>query len=395
MYLHSAERLLVETITTRDWSVTKGFIKYEALIKKDPVFRLILALGIDYNTMLGRFIKHAEHTIYQSITDSFSVCKYPIIFKGMNALEQGRCIAQKWARFEKPLAYSIDAKRFDQHVSYWMLREEFRVYLQLVEGSDKDQLAWLLSKQLRNNIKLRAHDGTIKTQVLGQRMTGTMNTGLGNCILAVALAQGFCLNTGVPKHELIVNGDDVVIIVESPGFTVDSLKNWYRGYGFDMKVDAVVSKIEHVQFCQTQPVFVGPSIGDYLMVRNPKRAFVTDSICKFEKTSRGFQSWSEAVGTAGLSLYGSMPLFREFYKFFQRNGLRGKMSHPTTSWWVRHLATGLDYSSSNISDKTRLSFHEAFGVPPHVQFLLEEHLSQLRLESGCSTSNFMDIILGC
>jgi hypothetical protein len=66
-----------------------NFIKVEKLfatkLLKAP--RNISPRKYEYNILLGRYIAHLEKRLFGILSD---VCGFPVVFKGMNALAQGR-----------------------------------------------------------------------------------------------------------------------------------------------------------------------------------------------------------------------------------------------------------------------------------------------------------------
>lgn len=134
------------------------------------------------------------------------------------------------------------------------------------------ELADLLEYQLVNFGFARTVDGLIKYKVDGCRMSGDMNTALGNCMIMCALVWTFMTDLRrtsgeCPPFEFVNNGDDVVLFVEQrdSSLVLDQLPQWFLEMGFTMKVEDPVFRLEHIEFCQMVPLEVKP--GDWTMVR--------------------------------------------------------------------------------------------------------------------------------
>lgn len=166
-------------------SVVSTFVKSEKInlsSKPDPAPRVIQPRHPRYNVEVGRFIKKIEHAVYNNIAD---VWGDTTVLKGVNAHQQADLLRKKWDSFRRPVAIGLDASRFDQHVSTDALSWEHSIYLKYFSGSERAILKRLLSWQLVNTGRARASDGIIKYKVNGCRMSGDMNTGLGNCLPCV------------------------------------------------------------------------------------------------------------------------------------------------------------------------------------------------------------------
>jgi hypothetical protein len=297
--------------------------------------------------------------------------------KGHNAHGTAKWLRHKWDMFSKPVAVGLDASRFDQHVSIDALRWEHSVYLKCFRGSDKVELRRLLSWQLSNSGIGRATDGHIKYSVEGCRMSGDMNTSLGNCLLMCAMVWAYCSEKGI-RHQLANNGDDCVVIVEKCDLHRfnSGLKEWFLEVGFTMKVEEPAYVFEKVEFCQTQPVWDGVR---WVMTRNPWKCISKD-VMTFLDAGRAdvARGWMDAVGHCGLSLSGGIPVLQEFYTSLIRNG-GGKQigKHPALESGFFRLAKGMNREYVGITDEVRVSFWEAFGMLPTTQLQLEAYYASV------------------
>jgi hypothetical protein len=260
LYQQAADSLDVRPISRRDAEL-KTFVKAEKInftAKQDPAPRVIQPRDPRYNVEVGRYLKKVEHTIYDGIakvmTRKSSLGWNVTVNKGMNAKETAALIVGKFSKYRRPVAIGLDASRFDQHVSSTALRWEHSVYSDLFKDKYLDKL---LGWQIHNIGRAYCADGKVKYEVNGCRMSGDMNTALGNCVLMCGMVYSYMQSKGI-KYDLINNGDDCVLIFEKDHERkLDDLSSWFHDMGFTMKVEDPVYTIEEIEFCQTQPVFDG------------------------------------------------------------------------------------------------------------------------------------------
>lgn len=392
MYQAAVETLRSRAVERRDAHL-KAFVKAEKILwhvavivlllaakisaKNDPAPRLIQPRSLRYNVELGRYLKPHEGLIYRAIG---KVWGDVTVAKGLNSSQRGHLIERKWNMFRKPVAVGLDASRFDQHVSADALRWEHSVY----HGMNSDpEFKKLLSWQIHNKGVAYVRDGKVRYKVEGCRMSGDMNTALGNCLIMSAMVYSYCDSKGI-KAQLINDGDDCVVFLEQCMLArfQDGLDTWFTEMGFTMKVEDPVFRIEQIEFCQCRPVWTPQG---YIMVRNIRQSLAKDSVSiKPLDSKQIFQKWCGEVGDCGLSLTGGIPVVSEFYKLLQRasGGERSlKLGYdPVFETGMRMMAKGMNRASEVISDFTRVSFYYAFGIQPDVQVLWEEHYHGAKME---------------
>jgi len=377
IYQAAADSLAARPLVERD-SYLSTFVKceklpYHKLHTSAP--RVIQPRGPRYNVELGRYLKKMEHHIVRGMAEVFGA---PTIFKGLNAREAAQALRQKWDKFTDPVAIGMDATRFDQHVSRAALEFEHSVYLACVPRGKRRRLQALLRMQLVNRGFARTPDGTIKYAVEGRRMSGDMNTGMGNCLLMCAMVWRLRHVLGLPL-ELVNNGDDCVIITERRYSTAlcRAIPRHFMRYGFVMEVEKPVDVFEHIEFCQTHPV-LGPD--GWVMCRDP-RVCVSKDLTTSLDLATGFASWAHHIGSGGLALASGLPVLQELYSLLLRHGRAGKVhDHPWMDNGFSRLARGMDAKRAIVTDDSRVSFWRAFGILPDMQVELEAHWAEMTLE---------------
>lgn len=373
IYQNAIASLAAKPVNRRD-AYSGAFLKAEKIpfySKPDPAPRLIHPRSPRYNAAVGVFIKKIEHEVYHTVNRVWKG-HAPTILKGYNATQVGGHLARKWNRFRKPVALGLDASRFDQHVSVDALRWEHERYLSYFRTHDRAALSQLLDWQLRTKVWCRSPEAVVSYTVEGMRFSGDMNTGLGNCLLMCAMVWTWARIVGV-QCELANNGDDCVVVMEQSDlaqWNEMEMKTWFRGMGFNMKVEKPVYVLEKIEFCQSHPVWTG---SEWLMVRKHGHAMAKDCISIKPLTSeKVFDKWRKAVGEAGLSLTGGIPVQQAFYLAFMRGSKQDALRNDTTlETGFMRFARDMHRKACDVLPEARYSYWLAFNVTPDEQEALE------------------------
>ncbi|AAB36708.1 SCVP57 [Saguaro cactus virus] len=368
---HNARLSLDEIPLDRRDSHLRTFTKAEKFcvdLKPDPAPRVIQPRSPRYNLQVARYLKKTEHHIYRGLD---KIWGGPCVMKGYNVEEVASHIIGAWEQFQKPVAIGFDMSRFDQHVSVPALQFEHSIYQAIFKGDR--ELQQLLSWQLRNYGTGFAHDGLIRYKVDGCRMSGDMNTALGNCILACLITKHICRGLDA---RLINNGDDCVLICETRdvGRVVDKLTTAWLHFGFTCIAEEPVYEPEKIRFCQMAPVYDGEK---WVMVRDPKVSLSKDAFSMVRwDTVKNAQQWFKAVGQCGLSIAGGVPIVQEFYRMYERAGGHVKLPvlKEVSASGLFHMSFNSNRAYSEISDAARFSFWKAFDILPDVQEATEAEL---------------------
>lgn len=384
IYQEAADSLVTAPIVRRD-SYISAFVKAEKINfteKADPAPRVIQPRCPRYNVEVGCYLKPIEHVIYKAIGKTFG---HSTVMKGYNAKDLGAVVEAKWKAFRNPRGIGLDASRFDQHCSATALMWEHTVYKWMCGSRGRDQfLGKLLNWQIRNKGFGRCEDGYLKYEVEGCRMSGDMNTAMGNCLLMCALVWSYAKEVDV-KIQLINNGDDCVVFCEAecvPRF-VERLDLWFLEMGFNMKVEDPVCELEKIVFCQTQPVWTPDG---YIMVRQPHTAIAKDCFSITPLDSHGgMHKYLTVLGKGGLSLTGGIPIWQDLYQLFIgfpepenntkniRNVRRDRQNRVVLETGMMFLASGMDRNYTPPHPQTRCSFWRAFNITPDEQESLERY----------------------
>jgi hypothetical protein len=381
IYQDALEDMRIGRYTLEEDASVKVFVKYEKTdrtTKSDPVPRVISPRNPRFNIRVGRYLSPLEERIFDSLGLMFHPT-HPTVIKGFNASDSATVLYDKWQLFNDPVAVGLDASRFDQHVSADALRWEHGIYKRCFsQKKHKERLAKLLSHQLINNCSGIVPDGEVRYVVNGTRMSGDMNTSLGNCVLMCAMMKAYFLHKHVDA-QLANNGDDCVVFLERRDLNhfMDGLTGWFLKLGFNMAVEAPVDVFERLEFCQTKPVFDGV---EWIMCRNPHTAITKDSVMLKNWDSPSlFMGWLDAVGTGGLALASRLPVFQAFYSSYVRSGKKRAIPKELLPWSFRNLCSGMKRTPGIVLPEARCSFWEAFDITPDEQLELEAYFCRFNV----------------
>lgn len=349
----------------------RPFVKAEKVKEAAP--RCIQPRSPVYNIGVGVYIKHIEHRIYKSIARVFR--QRMVVSKGLNVVDLGNQIFDLWSEIADPCFIGFDATRFDMHVSVPALRWEHSIYLWLYDYDP--ELQRLLKMQLHNTGVGYCDDGTLRYNVHGRRMSGDMNTGLGNCILMCAMAYHYLSNLNIP-FRFINNGDDCgVILPRIHAGKLNGIVDEFRQYGFRLEVEPMVTELEQVEFCQMNPVYDGEN---WRMVRKTFSALSKDTMSLIPFSNQKLmRKWLYSVGECGLALCSGIPVMQEVYRTFMRLGIPSNIGSATyMECGAMLLARGLEARYKRITDEARYSYYLASGIYPDEQEGLEEYYSSIQ-----------------
>ena len=364
IYTRAVTSLSHETISRRD-SVVSTFVKAEKVnfsAKADPAPRVIQPRSARYNVCVGRYLKPLEKALLSSYKASHGYC---VVVKGLNAQGVALTLRSNWDEFDSPVAVPLDASRFDQHVSLEALKWEHSVYNSIFNSSE---LKELLSWQLENKGVGYADGWRVKYSVRGCRMSGDMNTSMGNCIIMSSIVLAY-LRVNQINARLTNNGDDCVLILERRDLhKLDGIDKWFTDFGFKLTREPFVDVFERIEFCQTQPVLCEDG---WRMVRNPYTATSKDAVSLLSwATELEYDRWRGAISSCGLALTRGVPFWEAYYRRLggvQHAGALAAISDSGMGYLSRNMQ-----GKARITEASRYSFWLAFGMLPDEQIAMEE-----------------------
>jgi hypothetical protein len=376
LYAQAVETLMSHPLRRKDAELAT-FVKAEKLdfaSKPDPAPRLIQPRSPRYNAWVGRYLKSIEHRIYDAIDEVWGM---PTVMSGYNALDVARNMRMHWDQWGDTVAVGLDASRFDQHVSVPALRWEHGVYNSIFRD---ERLAAVLEWQIANRGKAVTPEGVVTYTVEGKRMSGDMNTSLGNKLIMCGLVWTYVRQKGL-KVSLVNNGDDCVCFMRRTTLRSfsEGLAEWFLRYGFTMKVESPADEFEKIEFCQQRPVYDGER---WIMTRSPYKGLSKDLTMIGINPSdpvKDYRRWAAGVGVAGLRAYGGIPVVQEAYcRLAAMGGAKAVDLDPYSGLGV--AAKGMQRSHVEPTAMARASYDAAWGVEPAMQVLVEAQIRGAKVD---------------
>lgn len=372
----------------RRGAILQSFVKLEKISDptRDP--RVIQARSPVYNYALGNYLKPMEHKLYRiSGTRNLRKLLPPgrLIAKCLDLRSRALCIERKMARFERPVVYSIDCSRFDAHVNKHQLALEHLIYK---SANQSPELASLLDKQYLN---VGYTKRGIRYVCPAGRMSGDMNTALGNCIIMLVMCATAAKLCGLSpaQYDLFIDGDDTLLFTDqSLESALPEFVKIIEGFGHEVKLENRAVSFEGVVHCQARPVRTcnGP-----IMVQCPRRV-----ISRYLTSARNWDcgptrrsQYLNQLGTCAFATFCGVPVLQEFALCLMRAGKPGPMRFTSGRIWqaARELNAQRPWTTE-IDAGTRASFEAAFGLSLGDQALWEHYFQQLDLAVGGNTSSW-------
>lgn len=397
-YLEAFEELKTVPFNNKDAQVTT-FVKLEMTEKKEGKFykpRLIQYRTARYLVHIARYLKPIEHAVYASkgiwCKDTIADCA-----KSHSVKQRSSIAVRKAQSLRSPVALSLDCSAFDAHINVDLLKVEHKFYQHVGKSagwnsSELGQMARALKLQLHNQVRGTFSDGSIKYTVSGNRMSGDLNTALGNVVLMSGMMRDAMLAlVGPDGWTLYDDGDDCQLWVEEELLAVvtEGLPKRFLGYGMTLKIEEMSKLVtdsglrhEGVLFCQHRLVDVS---GVWTFVRDPLKC-VSNGLSGPLWQGKGdedYRGYLYAVGYGdGLSTLG-VPILQTFHQWMRT---AGKYSQSVTdqvvlgTWRMQNIDWSEKLEPTEILWSTRESFFRAWGISPLDQVRYEEDIMRMPLD---------------
>lgn len=356
IYVHAAVDLAKQGFQKR-WANVQMFVKPDRIPEwqcEDKMPRAIQYRKPHYNLAAGQYIKPYEHECYMQLTMDV-VSGTRIIAKGLNNEQRAELLVAKADHFSNPLYLAIDHSKFDSTINQHHLRSTHQLYQRAFASRN---LHILMKQQLNNSGFTK---GGIRYKVKGTRMSGDPDTGLGNSIVNAIALRGFLRHKGVERFDILLDGDDSVVIVERDEYVRGGETAIFKRLGFETKIE-YTEYIQEVDFCQSRIVFTPSPV----FVRNPLR--VLSHACVAQKTYAWWQyrGWLAAVGECEMACNYGVPVLAEFGR--QLAKYTGARVYDDDLRWRMQ---GRKPKFKEVNMQARISFYNAWQIPVQTQLYLE------------------------
>jgi hypothetical protein len=374
--------------------------------------RFIAAMDRRGNLDFRRVIGGIETRFLKSRGFELSTPGHQRVFmKGLNTTDRAIALRLAWERFLAPVAYMLDASRFDATVRKELHKAKFHMYMHMLSKEGRAHLARIIPYYLHP--KYAATNG-IKLKVEGMLMSGVMDTSLtANMVMWMlhSLFRLACLNLhgvgdivreaiptfptvalGEYDWTVLLDGDDCVVLSEGALVTTLTplINPFYALFGIDMRVEGVVHRFEDIEFCQSKPVeFI---CGKYKMVRDYRKV-VSSVMCSGKWTKLNSYDLKYRLATIGVCetiLNLGIPVLQSFALACVRNGdVKKMLKHDVSGSYFRAVIEMRKFGMTElrvmrpapITHDARESFERAFGMDVQTQKYWEDRFDKWVLPS--------------
>nr|QKK82929.1 RNA-dependent RNA polymerase [Upmeje virus] len=335
----------------------KMFIKQDkypadAVLEKAP--RAIQYRSPRYTIQLACYLTPLERWVYTR-----EWCA-----KGANSWERAARYIRAMQRFDNPVAIEVDYSKFDAHISMDLLRLEHGFY-NAVYGHD-ETLHTLLRWQLRNR---GTTPSGLRYQTRGKRMSGDLNTGLGNTVINYAILSDITRDC---RSWMLIDGDDSILLIERDDLRVlaDRLGALAATHGQTAKWAAVDPW--EVEFCQSKLMPIGLR---WRFVRNPRRAISHDSVTTTKYPPHILSRLRYAIGQCELACMNGVPVLQEMALAMMRLGDPTPIKATEDIFYrAKHEGRAMRLE---ITQEARYWFERQFGITLAQQYQLEHYYAAL------------------
>lgn len=378
-YERAFERIGV-TANQKKSSYITGFIKpdkyNDRIYEKDP--RMIQYRTPEYSAELAQYLKPMEKILYniKGNGGKNELPNTPVIAKGLNHQQRAELLKEKLSKFKDPVILLGDATRFDAHCQEPKLKAEHNIYTKM---NTSHRLKTLLKWQLRN--KCRTKNGS-KYKTVAKRMSGDMNTALGNCIIMLLTILWVYMNILI---DFLIDGDDSLTIMERSDWEKykDYIQTRWTRTGFIMKL-TVVDRIEDIEFCKSKVVETqyGPKFCVY-----PWHVISHNTVGTRPRHGCYWLQRMRADALGLYSIYRGVPVLEEYALATLSATVGSKIAniegedpwyhyrlHPIYNYLKRVKDLNVERMRTEIEPNVRISFEQAFNIDPGTQMLIEQQL---------------------
>lgn len=377
-YIRATKKLNNYGCTSKDFNV-KMFIKIEkweeaVMLEKSP--RAIQFRDPSYVAMIGKYMANIEHNLFNYRRHGFKC-----FGKGMDSFTVAMELWGRWNFFPNPKCLMKDFSKFDSCILTPWIQQESIFCKECGFPYDLEETQYCNNCYTRNGIKYRCD---------GRKMSGEYNTSKGDSEINFSASDDAAyewFGDNYYNHYIpLVNGDDDAAVFEEEdheGF-LNHMVRHLSLLGFKTEA-SVTTNFYHIDYCQARPIQIRPGL--FRMVREPQRAI--SRACYSVKRYAG-DAWLRLIASMAqseLALSDGVPIMSSWAKYLYRAArhakpLKGEISFRASVELEFRTIPYLD----NIHPIARETFHEAFGIPPHQQVVVEQYLDNIEIPTVLPTS---------
>lgn len=274
-------------------NIIRPFVKVElASVGEYKAPRCVQARDASWLMFVGRLTRPLEEAVWKRDRQRgwFNFAK------GYTQRELGRILNDKLKKFECPRVICFDHSRFDGHVT----ETHNAVFWSFVRKCVKGHEAWV-NQAWKGTNQCRARAGMLGWKWRGTVASGDITTSFEDCMLNYAMLRETLASQSIKKSEVLVNGDDSIVIIESKAvFDVRAALLFLRKLNMETKVEYDGMDLTKIKFCQL--LLRCDNKGAPMMVHDPSRL---ETRFGFTHRARQFtpREYQHALGLAYYHIY--------------------------------------------------------------------------------------------
>ncbi len=301
----------------RWWASVTPFVKvekYEFYLKLLRIPRPIQPRSFEYRAFAGKYFKVIENNMKGwAFPDSL-----PFMAKGRNAYQLAQLFVDKWNKFTRPVAISLDLSKFDGTIHRGLKHLENLAFAQM--SRHPDWRACLRAQERpTTRVMLPIYAGGKRVwgkshpmDIISGRCSGDPQTGCGNTLIMAIV----CRVIFTMRCEIFANGDDTVVIVEE-GDEAEALASLHKFalFGLDVKLESIARSLDTVFWCQS---YLWEVAGKWCWVRHPRRVLNT-LLANEQYTPKNWKGLLAQIAEAELASNPMMPVVGPICEWVVRN----------------------------------------------------------------------------
>jgi len=330
----------------------------------------------------GRFIKPIEKWFY-SLRDEYNT---RIVGKA-DGYTIAADLMQKAEHFSDPVFLLLDASKFDSCVDVKWLQYTHACYQKLFVAGNR----WLRRLSSLTLVNRGRSKRGIRYKTWGTRMSGDMDTGLGNSIIMWTLLKGFLKHIQV-AGSVYVNGDDSVVVIERKHLSRAKNMDYFKLLGFNMKYE-ISDSLDQVEFCQAR--LMETDYG-FTMARNPVRVIGKAGWSTKPMGSRKMRDHVHTLGLCERAASWGVPIASAMATAFIDSTPTGRY-RPMAPWlndYYNQMRKWWKNGVPKISIQTRVNFEIVWGISVSEQLAIEKSMRvKILLEPTAIQRYQMDLLV--
>jgi len=336
--------------------------------------RAIQYRSVAFNAALARYLWDFEQKLFHGTTYN----GLPWCAKGFDKGQRAILLLRMADKYKNPIFVLADHHRFDAHVNEELLKLGHKGYM--TAHPNRYTLKQLLKCQCHN---VGRSKGGICYFCRGKRMSGDVDTALGNTYINYGMLRTWLEENGIDGNILLDGDDSIVVMEDTEANKVSGLAKYMLNFGMVTEVE-VTDDISKAEFCQSRvvlgtngPAFTPNPTKVLDMVRRSAMRLTVNAKHEVLRSS----IICEAISNPG------MPMIKPLIKWVEENPGRSQIP----SWLTYRLNSGYGISQELVNQGVkwlapttaiRTSFWKSWGITPQDQELFEDNVRFTATKGG-------------